>query len=115
MRKEHFGPGVRIITQGEEGDKFYLLREGQVEVTQEANGAAAYIRTLGTGDFFGEAALMSGRPRSATVTAKTDTTAYSLKKADFLAAVAASAPFGEQLRQIFFKWQGMEPLGTPIS
>ena len=113
MRREHFGRGTRIIVEGEEGDKFYLIRDGLVTVTREQAGVSNSLAEMGPGSFFGEAALMSGRPRSATVTAKVDTVAYSLKKGDFLAAIASNASFGDQLRQTFFKRQAPATSSPP--
>jgi CRP-like cAMP-binding protein len=61
------------------------------------------VATLGVGDFFGEAALITGEPRNATVVARDDVVLYELKKEDFMAALNASASFNEQLRDVFFK------------
>jgi CRP-like cAMP-binding protein len=57
--------GQPIVAEGEPGDAFYLLVEGQVEVTRRGEP----IRRLGAGDFIGEIALVDGRARTATATA----------------------------------------------
>jgi putative ABC transport system ATP-binding protein len=57
---------------------------------------------LGAGDFFGEAALISGEPRNATVVANDNLDTYVLGKADFRAAIEASASFRDQLYRIYF-------------
>jgi putative ABC transport system ATP-binding protein len=103
MIKEHFTPGTAVVHQGDEGDKFYLIRDGRVAVQHEENGENKQVATLGPGDFFGEAALLTGAPRNATVLAEGDVLLYSLRKADFLTAINASSSFNNQLRQVFFK------------
>jgi putative ABC transport system ATP-binding protein len=104
MLKEHYTPGTTIIRQGDEGDKFFLIRDGTVDVlAKEGEAAPRKVATLEAGDFFGEAALITGQPRNATVVARDDVVLYELKKDDFLAALNASASFNEQLRDVFFK------------
>ena len=103
MVRERFPPGAPILRQGEEGDKFYVIRDGSVDVVREADGASSVVGTLRSGDFFGEVALLSGGKRNATVVPASPTTAYSLKKSDFLAALSASPTLDQELRDVFFK------------
>jgi putative ABC transport system ATP-binding protein len=63
------------------------------------------LATLEEGDFFGEAALLSGEPRNATVVAVDETELYVLGKADFQAVMEASASFKEQLLKVLFERQ----------
>jgi putative ABC transport system ATP-binding protein len=102
MVKEQFAAGTAIITQGEEGDKFYLIRQGSVEVRRGPDEAVPVI-VLGEGEFFGEVALVTGQPRNATVVAREEVVVYSLKKQDFLAALETGGTFKEQLLRVFFK------------
>ena len=67
MVAERFGPGAVIVNQGEEGDKFYLVRKGLVEVRRETDGVSTQIATLSAGDYFGEVAIISGEPRNANI------------------------------------------------
>jgi putative ABC transport system ATP-binding protein len=103
MVKEHYTPGATIVRQGEEGDKFYLIREGKANVIKKSDTGEHQDATLGSGDFFGEIALMTNQPRNATVVAQRDVVVYSLKKPDFLSALNASGPLTSQLRDVFFK------------
>ena len=105
MVRERYTPGAYIVRQGEEGEKFYLIRSGTVNVVRDTDGSAGTIATLHRGDFFGEVALLSGGPRNATVVAIEPTVVYSLKKGDFLAALAASPSLDDQLRGVFFSRQ----------
>ncbi|XP_066155095.1 cAMP-dependent protein kinase type I regulatory subunit isoform X5 [Euwallacea fornicatus] len=63
-----FLPGEVIIQQGDEGDNFYVIDQGEVEVYVNNE----LVVTIGEGGSFGELALIYGTPRAATVKAKTD-------------------------------------------
>jgi MFS family permease len=86
-------PGQVVIRQGDEADRFYVIVDGSVEVTQTAAGAAApgTLRTMGEGEVFGEIGLLTGVPRTASVTATSPGTLLALDKADFLELVASSS------------------------
>lgn len=59
-----------IVRTGEKGDRLFLILDGRAEVLRESSdGAQAIIDLLGPGEVFGEIALLSGVPRTATVTA----------------------------------------------
>ncbi len=64
----HFDEGAPILRQGTVGDAFYVVCEGQVRVARELGGGALQeLAVLKEGAFFGEMALLSGSPRSASV------------------------------------------------
>jgi putative ABC transport system ATP-binding protein len=98
---ETFHDGTSVIRQGEEGDKFYIIRDGEVNVRVDHPDKDPVLLTLGSGSYFGEMALITGEPRSATVTARGDAILYSLKKADFLTALASVKSLEGQLRSVF--------------
>jgi predicted MFS family arabinose efflux permease len=75
--------GHVIFRQGDAGDEYYLVGEGEVEVSIDGQ----VVSTLGPGEAFGEIALLRDVPRTATVTAKTDVTLHALERDEFLAAV----------------------------
>jgi CRP-like cAMP-binding protein len=62
--------GRDLVREGEHGRELYVIVDGTVRVTRKGRKVA----TMGPGDFFGELALISGAPRSATVTTETDAT-----------------------------------------
>ena len=82
MDEQRFMEGATIVRQGEPGDTFYVLIEGEAKV-KDANGRL--LSRLIPGDFFGEISLMDGGPRTATVVAETNLTALALSRKDFSA------------------------------
>lgn len=102
---EKHAAGTRVIRQGDPGDKFYLIKSGTVDVVITTDGTARTIASLGPGQYFGEAALLSGEPRNATVVAKESLELYALGKEDFQAVIRDSASFEEELRKALFERQ----------
>ena len=75
--------GERFISQGEEGDNCYMIREGTCIVTTEKDGVTYGISRLREGDIVGEMALLTGESRTADVHAETDMTLWSLAGQEF--------------------------------
>jgi MFS family permease len=79
-----FETGEVIISEGDQGDRYYVLATGTVQITQ----AGRFLRDLAaTGDGFGEIALLRDIPRTATATASAPVVVIALERADFLQAV----------------------------
>ena len=85
--------GDPVITRGDEGDRFYVVASGSVEV-QEAHV------TLGRGESFGEIALLRDVPRTATVVAVEPTELLALDRDTFIAAVTGHSPSREAAESV---------------
>jgi MFS family permease len=84
LTRVHAGPGEVVVRAGETGDRFYIVADGELEITNGATGTAR------RGDFFGEIALLRDVPRTATVRAVVPSALYALERDDFLSAVTHS-------------------------
>lgn len=75
--------GQEVITQGDFGDRFYLIDRGRVEVFEDES----HRRFQGEGESFGEIALLRGEPRTATVRTTEPTALLALDRDHFISAV----------------------------
>jgi MFS family permease len=96
MVRERVPAGTVIIRQGDEGDLFYTIASGRVEIGITENGRSMN-RELGAGDFFGEIALLQNVPRTATVTAAERVTLWTMSRQDFLELQNRASEFKESL------------------
>jgi signal transduction histidine kinase len=89
----HSYPAGTVLCQEDKIENiFYMILEGEVEVTKSINrNEARLLQTLGPGDFFGEMALIHNAPRAATVTARTDLVALELDRESFDAVLKRSS------------------------
>ena len=71
--------GRALTTEGQPGREFMIITDGQAAVRRGSRRVA----TLGPGDFLGEMSLITGTPRSATVTAETDMVLEILNRREF--------------------------------
>jgi len=76
-------PGEVLCTAGEAGDTFYLITAGAVNVFAPSPHGEEWLAQLGPGEWFGEMALITGEPRSATVVALAETTLIVLERTSF--------------------------------
>ena len=88
--------GEVLIREGEEGDRFYVIAEGDVAVSR----GGAHLADRHAGDHIGEIALMRDVPRTATVTALTDLRLLALDREPFLEAVTGYPQSRERLEAV---------------
>jgi small-conductance mechanosensitive channel/CRP-like cAMP-binding protein len=96
-RHARYAAGEAIIRQGEPGQSLFVIEEGRVEVTAtDPHGREAAVASLGPGDFFGEVSLLTGAPRSATVTAAVESGLLEIEKTALAALLRSSPGLAEQ-------------------
>jgi putative ABC transport system ATP-binding protein len=113
--KPHFElhpPDGVIIRQGDPGDKFYLIRRGEVRVIRDGR---PYLR-LGKGEFFGDRALVTGESRTATVQAVGEVELYTVGRESFEKYLAVCKPFINLVLEVFQKQPPANGgAGTPVA
>jgi len=105
MEPRRFDDGEVLIRQGEIGDNFFLLRDGEVDVRVVDADGERLEATLDIGRYFGERALITGETRNATVVGRGHGMVYALDKTNFDAALALTPSLREQLRKSYFSRQ----------
>jgi CRP-like cAMP-binding protein len=83
--------GREVFREGELGDRFYIVADGEVEIVQDGH----VVNLTGPGGFFGEISLLRDVPRTATVRAGTEVELRALERDEFIAAVTGHAASAE--------------------
>jgi CRP-like cAMP-binding protein len=89
-------PGTVLCREGAPGDAMFLIVEGEAEIIKDSK----LMAELGSGEMFGEMALLTGEDRSATVIAKTPMELYELGKVDFDAMLTHAPQMASSLSRI---------------
>lgn len=90
-----------IIRQGDPGDAFYLIATGRVSVWKKKGTTRVKVAELRSDDYFGEMALISNEPRSATVMAEGLTELFILEKYNFDKILMKNHAIAEKLRKAY--------------
>ena len=96
LQRVEIGAGETVFRQGDPGDRFYIVDSGEVEI--EIDGREANV--LGSGDSFGEIALLRDIPRTATARARKETQLFALERDAFLGAVTGHAASAEAAESV---------------
>jgi tetratricopeptide (TPR) repeat protein len=104
MELESHEEGSVIIHEGDPGDSMYVITSGEVKVYTRSTGKTGnvYLAKLGEGDFFGEVSVLTGKPRTATITASRPTELLRLDK-DKLDNALAKHPGIRKVLDDFYK------------
>ncbi len=83
VHERSFSPGEAIYEAGQPGEMLFVIQSGHVELTRGDSEGTRVIARFGPGDFFGEIAVLLGRPRSTRAVAVTDARLLQLDRATF--------------------------------
>lgn len=82
IHTRHFKNGTRMVHQGDAGDSLFIIENGEVDILDDSQGGTKIAR-LHKDEVFGEMALLTGEPRTASAIAVTDTKVWIIYKEDF--------------------------------
>jgi len=109
-----FPAGSRIVTEGEAGDTAYMISRGRAVVSKMVDGQKQVVRELGPGGVFGELAVVSRRPRTATVEALDDVLATEVSARDLAEAVPEETLAGAFLHSLVDRFRQLEERLTQL-
>jgi CRP/FNR family cyclic AMP-dependent transcriptional regulator len=102
---QHYGPGQVVFSQGQEGDRLYIVKTGVLEILAAPSDSADPIPVayLGKGEVLGELALLTGSPRTATARSPERAELFTLEKSVFLDLMKSLPPFSRNLCLVLAK------------
>ena len=113
FKRRASGKGETVFKQGQPGDRFYIVKDGEAAVERVENGKMTVKKKIGAGGFFGEIALIKNIPRTATVTAETSATLLYLSKEEFQDILSANILTGVNLDAV--ARERMAHLGSEVA
>ncbi len=105
MKQRTFRPGDTVTTEGQGGVGFFVIEDGEAKVTIRGDER----RRLGPGDYFGEVALLTDSPRTATITAESELRCYGMTSWDFKPLVESHGTLAWKLLQAMAKNYADQP------
>jgi len=103
LRHHAFSAGSVLVREGDPGDSLFVLSEGRVRVTTSGpKGKPVHLAELKEGDFFGEVSLLTGKPRTATITCVEGAEVLELTRSD-LEALEKSHPRVREVIRGFYE------------
>ena len=97
LKPEKIKAGTVVFKQGDEGNKFYLIQEGNIHLERFDNSLKTLDIILKPGNFFGEMALVKNIPRTATAEAVSDSVLFTLDKESFCNVIGSTLSGGREL------------------
>ena len=95
--------GEVIIQENDFGETAYVIEQGQVEVSKELDGQSVHLAYLGAGETFGEMSMIDEKPRSATVTAVTETVVSEIRRDEFFNSLQTDPKVALTLLKVLFE------------
>lgn len=100
VKTVEFDAGETVFEKDEQGESFFLIRDGRVEARVPGFFGPKVLRAMGPGDFFGELALILRQPRSAAVVCVEPTVCFALDSADLERLMERSPDVADAIKRI---------------
>jgi len=101
LKDRRVSEGSVLFRQGDPGDTMFVVQEGRVKiVTSDSMGREKVLAFYGEGGFFGEMALLTGAPRTATALAATNSRLLEMRKEDFDLLLSANATIMKEMLKV---------------
>lgn len=97
----HYKRGEYIIMEGDVGDSLFVIKKGRVKVVTSISGRSIELAELGEGDIVGEVALLTDRPRTASVIALEDTECYEMDRDLVMELLERHPDLADALNEIY--------------
>lgn len=104
LERKVFFAGQKIFSEGEQGDRAYLIQDGTIEILKrQPDGGEALLAVVGKGELLGEMALVDDQPRMASARAQSDVSVIIINRATFADKLAKADPFIRGLLTMFVR------------
>lgn len=102
LKERRLSKGETVFRMGDPGDSLFIVESGRIKAyIPDADGKEKVVALYGQGDLFGEMALLSGQPRSASIAAVTDARVLVLRKDAFEGFLASNIGVMRQILNVF--------------
>lgn len=105
MKSHYFRPEQEVVRQGDDGDSLFIIAEGalSIRVLSRSGDKDIEVARLGTGNFVGEMALLTGEPRTATIVAISDTHLFEITKEHIYPLIKRQPEISRRLSEVLTK------------
>mgnify|MGYP006131628955 CR=1 FL=1 len=106
LEQQQYKDGDLIIKEGDSGNTFYLIEKGQVKCVQQPSAGSEPVElcTLGSGDYFGEVALLTNRPRAASVVSVGDCKVLCIRRKTFMRVMGPVSELLKRNMELYAKY-----------
>ena len=106
LEQQQYKEGDIIIKEGDAGNTFYIIEKGSVKCVQQPSAGSEPVElcTLGTGDYFGEIALLTNRPRAASVIAVGDCKVLCIRRKTFMRVMGPVSELLKRNMELYTKY-----------
>jgi len=108
-----FAPGESIVRQGQKGNSMFVIHRGSVKIQITEDGVSQTLQNLREGDIFGEMALLTGEPRTATVVAEDETEVFEIRNRSLKPILEANPELVKSLSDIIEERRAYHHEATP--